>query len=196
MTKAPPVATQKPAGLIGVINVFPCEKNDSTPQPMTVPPIPMASVATAPPGSLPGMMAFASRPVSVPKPTHSRMILAQSVICCINSGESGMGCSVIAGEKSAPSNIGSLQTATLLEFDGWAKCLAHRVHAVSPDLLPPLKHQHGHILGLAPLAVIEQSADFGQDATRGVPKVLAYQRSDGEFSNPEASCVHGIPSPF
>src|SRR5436190_3304150 len=170
MIKAPPVATQNPAGLIGVIRVFPCEKNDSTPQPMTVPPIPMASVATAPPGSLPGMMAFASSPVSVPNPTHSRMTLAQSVSCCINSGESGMGCSIIAGEKSAPSNIDQGGLATLLEFDGWAKSPGGFPGKLS--CLPPFEHEYRHIFGLTPLAVIEQAEDLGQYAVRRAAEVV------------------------
>ena len=59
------MATAKPIGLSGVTRM-PSVIYISAPQPMTLPPIPIASVATAPPGSRPGMMALASSPTTVP----------------------------------------------------------------------------------------------------------------------------------
>ena len=50
---------------------------------MIVPPTPIANVATAPPGSRPGMMALAISPTRVPKPTQTRMSLAH---CCAAAG--------------------------------------------------------------------------------------------------------------
>src|SRR4051812_5302885 len=46
------------------------------PQPITVPPMPIISVATVPPGSRPGIIALANKPTSVPKPTHTSTSLA------------------------------------------------------------------------------------------------------------------------
>src|SRR5581483_10644583 len=48
---------------------------------MMVPAMPMARVATAPPGSRPGMTALANRPTSVPKPTQTRTKFAMFWSC-------------------------------------------------------------------------------------------------------------------
>ena len=44
----------------------------NTPQPITLPAMPINVVAIAPPGSRPGITAFAHSPTIVPNPTHSR----------------------------------------------------------------------------------------------------------------------------
>ena len=49
MIKAPPVATANPMGLMGVTR-WPSTRKLSVPQPMIVPPMPIAIVAIAPPG--------------------------------------------------------------------------------------------------------------------------------------------------
>ena len=67
--KAPSVAAMKPLPLIGSISAS-RQKNKTVPQPITLPAMPISIVLTAPPGSRPGIIAFAANPVSVPNPTQ------------------------------------------------------------------------------------------------------------------------------
>ena len=81
---APAVATARPSRLIGVTWTPPWAQL-RMPQPITVPPIPMASVAMAPPGSRPGMIALARSPTTVPNPIHTSTVFAHAWACSIKA---------------------------------------------------------------------------------------------------------------
>src|SRR5579863_7543722 len=105
MMKAPPVPAAKPAELIGVIR-YPWQKKAITPQPRTEPTIPISVVPNAPPGSLPGMMALAANPTSVPKPTHKRTSWAAFCRIRLNWG--------VAGIRHLGGAVQLLQSATVV----------------------------------------------------------------------------------
>ncbi len=78
------MATIIPSGLTGVTR-GPVENSDHAPHPIMTPPMPMANVVRAPPGSRPGIMALANSPTSVPNPIHTSTSFTHWAACGGNS---------------------------------------------------------------------------------------------------------------